>query len=74
MIAGVREAFRIDRNALRQDRSDQAGLATPNQVALELTARDYIWESITNGHFYSSPSSMACSTCPYANACRQWEG
>jgi hypothetical protein len=32
-----------------------------------------VWAGIRGGHFCTSPSPRACSTCPYAHACRQWE-
>jgi hypothetical protein len=33
-----------------------------------------VWRAIRAGNFYPSPSPMGCAACPYANACRQWEG
>jgi len=33
-----------------------------------------VWEAISNGHFYPSPSAMNCSTCPHKTACRAWVG
>ena len=33
-----------------------------------------VWNAIAAGHFYPSPSAMNCSTCPYQNSCRTWEG
>ena len=34
----------------------------------------HVWRAIAGGHFYPCPSSMNCPTCPYAAACRGWEG
>ena len=28
--------------------------------------------AITGGHFYPSPSPMACAGCPYKTPCRRW--
>ena len=33
-----------------------------------------VWRAIEQEHFFPSPSAMSCSTCPFQNACRSWEG
>ncbi len=46
----------------------------PRRVVWTKAAFQYVWQAIAAGHFYPSPSAMNCATCPYAEACRQWEG
>jgi RecB family exonuclease len=33
-----------------------------------------VWDAMRMGHIYPNPSTMNCSTCPFADACRQWCG
>ena len=33
-----------------------------------------VWKSIQQGSFYPSPSPMACPSCAYQQACRDWQG
>jgi len=33
-----------------------------------------IWRAIEAGHFYPSPSPIACGSCPFCEPCRAWSG
>jgi CRISPR/Cas system-associated exonuclease Cas4 (RecB family) len=33
-----------------------------------------VWRAIEAGHFYPSPSPIACGGCPFRKPCRQWNG
>ena len=46
----------------------------PYLVARTRNTVQRVWQAIRAGHFFPSPSPMGCAACPYANACRQWEG
>jgi len=45
----------------------------PRQVARTKAMVRRVWEAIRAGHFYPVSSSN-CATCPFAAACRTWEG
>ena len=49
---------------------------TPDPVSIARVKAmvQHVWRAIAAGHFYPCPSSMNCPTCPYASACRVWEG
>lgn len=46
----------------------------PRQIARISIVVQRVWEAVKAGHFFPSPSTMSCSTCPYLQPCRQWEG
>ncbi len=48
---------------------------SPDPVAIHRIKRTVrsVWSAIKTGHTYPVPSSMNCSSCPFQNACRQWE-
>jgi len=33
-----------------------------------------VWRSIQAGHFFPSPSPIACGGCPFRQPCREWQG
>ncbi len=49
---------------------------SPDPVAIHRVKRSVrsVWSAISAGHTYPVPSSMNCASCPFQNACRQWEG
>ena len=47
---------------------------TPTQIVRTKAVVRRVWEGIKGGHFFPSPSSMACSSCPFSKACGEWEG
>ena len=46
----------------------------PKQIARTRAVVRRVWEGIRGGSFFPSPSSLSCSTCPFQNTCRAWEG
>ena len=32
------------------------------------------WQAMRAGHIYPNPSPLNCASCPYQQACRQWDG
>lgn len=51
-------------------------LATVDSQRIERTKRmvQRVWQAIDSGHFYPSPSPMACPSCPFQDPCHQWRG
>jgi N-glycosidase YbiA len=49
---------------------------TPDVPAITRTKAivRHVWQAIAAGHFYPCPSAMNCASCPFAEACRAWEG
>lgn len=47
---------------------DPQALARTKQVIA------HVWDAMQAGHVYPNPSTMNCPTCPFADACRAWEG
>ncbi len=47
-----------------------------DQRRLDRTKRivERVWRAITAEHFFPSPSAMNCSTCPFRDPCRRWNG
>ncbi len=48
--------------------------ADARQVHRTLAVVRCLWDAIQAGHFYPAPSTQKCTTCPYAETCRAWEG
>jgi len=46
----------------------------PAQIARTRRIVRRVWQAITQENFYPNPSAMNCATCPYQQACREWEG
>jgi hypothetical protein len=40
----------------------------PIQIARTRAVVRRVWEAISGGHFFPSPSSMSCSSCPFSQA------
>ena len=46
----------------------------PDSVERTKRVVQRVWKSIQQGSFYPSPSPMACPSCAYQQACRDWQG
>jgi hypothetical protein len=48
--------------------------AEPARIERTRGIAQRVWQAIAAGHFYPAPSPMACGSCKYRQACRQWGG
>lgn len=48
--------------------------ADPQQIIRTKRVVARVWRAIAAGHFYPSPSPLACGSCPYREPCREWTG
>jgi CRISPR/Cas system-associated exonuclease Cas4 (RecB family) len=48
--------------------------AEPARVERTRRVAQRVWQAIAAGHVYPAPSPMACGSCGYRQACRQWGG
>ncbi len=46
----------------------------PRRIAWTKSMVRRVWDAISAGHFYPSPSNMNCPSCPFRKTCDQWEG
>ncbi len=46
----------------------------PDRVERTKRVVQRVWKAIQQGTFYPSPSPMACPSCAYQQACRDWQG
>ena len=44
------------------------------RVARTKRVIERVWLAICSGLFYPAPSPLSCSTCPYRDPCRDWNG
>jgi putative RecB family exonuclease len=44
------------------------------QLQRQVRIVQHVWQAITRGVFFPSPSPMQCPGCPFQTACRQWQG
>jgi RecB family exonuclease len=59
----------------RQPAVEQYSIAPcPREIARTKATVRQVWQAVVAGHFYPCPSAMNCPSCPYAGACRRWEG
>ena len=55
----------VDRHSLRVD---------SQRVERTKRVAERVWRAIEASTFYPSPSAMNCSSCPYREPCRAWQG
>ena len=46
----------------------------PQRVERTKRVIERVWQAILSGSFYPAPSPLSCSSCPYRDPCRDWNG